>query len=352
MKNIVVIAEAGVNHNGDLNLGLKLIDAAAAAGSDFVKFQSFKAENLVTETAEKADYQKENTGNNDSQFSMLKKLEMNLKMQNAFIERCKEKNIMFLSTPFDEEMADQLEEIVPLFKIPSGELTNLPFIEHLAKKKKPIILSTGMASLEEVKESVDLIRSTWKSSGYQEAEYVLENGKKLPSLIVLHCTTAYPTPMNQVNLLAMKEIEREVKVPVGYSDHTLGIEVPIASAALGACLIEKHFTLDREMEGPDHKASLEPQELIDMCSGVRNISEALGDGKKQAVEIEKVNIAVARKSIHYSKSLEKGDKASLSDFVMKRPGGGLAPKEVKELVGKVMNIAAEKNQIVTRNDFQ
>lgn len=352
MDNVIVIAEAGVNHNGSLELAKKLVDVAADANADYVKFQTFKASNLVTENAEKADYQRINTKNNDSQFEMLKKLEFSEEMHLEIMDYCKQKGVCFLSTPFDIQASDYLEDKVSLYKVPSGELTNHPFLKHLAKKKKPIVISTGMANLEEIKTSVGLLRDTWQEVGFDSQKEHNIDGFVLPALTVLHCSTAYPTPMDQVNLRAMNTIAKEVEVDVGYSDHTLGIEVPIAATALGARIIEKHFTLDRQMDGPDHAASLEPDELKEMVAKIKNISKALGDGVKVPCEAEKINIDVARKSLHFSSDFERGHVMSEADFVVKRPGKGIPPYDLSKLVGKELKANVYKDEIVSLGHFK
>jgi len=352
VKHVIIIAEAGVNHNGSLDLAKKLVDAAADAKADFIKFQTFKAETLVTEDASKAEYQITNTGNNDSQFSMLKKLEFTEEMHDEVMKYCKTKGVRFLSTPFDITDADYLEDKVSIYKVPSGELTNFPLLSHLARKKKPIIISTGMATLDEIRKSISHLKKEWDNVDFNySGEYEIE-GLTIPGLSVLHCTTAYPTPFDQVNLKAMTTIEQETMETVGYSDHTLGIEVPIAATAMGARIIEKHFTLDRNMEGPDHAASLEPNELKAMVLGIRNISSALGTGIKAPSEVEKNNIDIARKSVHFRENLSIGHVAKESDFVIKRPGSGIPPYELSSLVGKELQIEVKKNQIVEFSHFK
>lgn len=321
-KHVMIIAEAGVNHNGDLNKALELIDAAAEAGADYVKFQTFKAEKIVNPTARKADYQKNNMkGEEDTQFGMLRKLEMEEEWYPVLIKHCQEKGIHFLSTGFDTESIDFLSELeIPFYKIPSGEITNRPYLQHIARKGKDIILSTGMANLEEVKAAVEVIT---------------RDGIEKERITVLHCNTEYPTPMKDVNLLAMNHISKELGVKVGYSDHTLGIEVPIAAVALGASVIEKHFTLDRNMPGPDHAASLEPDELKAMVSGIRNIEKAIsGSGIKEPSESEKKNIVIARKSLHLKHNVKKGQVLSQDDLIALRPGDGISAMDIDEIFGK------------------
>jgi N,N'-diacetyllegionaminate synthase len=323
MKKVIIIAEAGVNHNGSLELAKQLIDSAAEAKADYVKFQTFKAHKLVSKKAEKAAYQKNNTDKTEqSQYAMLKKLEIPNEWHFELIEYANSKNIVFVSTGFDEESIDFLDSIgIPFFKIPSGEITNKPYLIHIASKKKPIILSTGMATLSEIKQAVDVL---------------LENGVSKSNLSVLHCNTEYPTPLNDVNLLAMLQIKEEIGVEIGYSDHTLGIEVPIAAVALGAMIIEKHFTLDKRMSGPDHAASLDPEELKAMVGAIKNIEKAIsGDTQKKPSDSEIKNIVIARKSIHLKNAVKAGQIISVNDLEMKRPGDGISPMEVDEIVGRI-----------------
>ncbi len=337
MGSTLIIAEAGVNHNGDINLAKKLIDVAAMAGVDYVKFQTFKADKLVDKNAEKASYQKENTGNDDSQYSMLKKLELTDNDHCDLIEHCKKKGVKFLSTAFDLDSIEFLKDKLDFYKIPSGEITNLPYLEKVAKLNLPIVMSTGMATLEEVKDAFNIL---------------INNGVKKEDITILHCNTEYPTPMKDVNLNAMLTIGKELDVKIGYSDHTLGIEVPIAAVALGAICIEKHFTLDRGMDGPDHKASLEPDELKSMVKGIRNIEMALGNGVKQPSESEKKNIPIARKSIHIKHDLQVGHVLSTNDFIMIRPGGGISPMIYKKLIGKKSRIALASQHKLRLEDLE
>lgn len=314
-----IIAEAGVNHNGSIELAKKLIDAAVDAGVDAVKFQTFKSEKLVSRNAEKAEYQKKSTSEEESQFDMLKKLELDVESHNVLMNYCKNKGIMFLSTAFDLESIDLLNELgLEIFKIPSGEITNYPYLKKIGKLKKKVILSTGMSNMQEVKEAVNVLKN---------------NGTK--DIIILHCNTEYPTPMECVNLRAMNTIKDELNVEVGYSDHTLGIEVPIAAVAMGAKVIEKHFTLDKNMEGPDHKASLEPQELKEMVLRIRNIEKALGNGKKEPSKSEFKNLEVARKSIVADRKIKKGEIFTEDNITCKRPGNGISPMKWEEVIGKI-----------------
>ena len=319
MSSVFIIAEAGVNHNGDMNLAKKLVDAAAEAGADAVKFQTFNSKKLVSKFANKAEYQKKSTDSDESQLKMLQRLELSKEDHLMLIDYCKQKNIEFLSSPFDLESIDFLNEVgIRLFKIPSGEITNLPFLKKISEYTKPVILSTGMSNLSEIKEALDIL---------------VTHNLSMENIKVLHCNTEYPTPMNDVNLLAMNTIQNELNVEVGYSDHTLGIEVPVAAVALGATVIEKHFTLDKTMEGPDHKASLDPEELKEMVSSIRNIEIALGSSEKKPSLSEQKNIPIARKSIVAKRDIEAGEAFSEENIAAKRPGHGISPMRWNELIG-------------------
>ena len=320
MNNTIIIAEVGVNHNGSIEMAKQLVIVAADSGADYVKFQTFKAETLVTKTAVKADYQKEQTHEDESQFEMLKKLELNRSAHTDLMDYCEQKNIQFLSTAFDHDSIDLLAELnIPFYKIPSGEITNLPYLRHIGCKGKPVVMSTGMATLDEVRDAMDVL---------------LKAGVRKEDLTILHCNTEYPTPMEDVNLNAMLTMRDELGVAVGYSDHTLGIEIPVAAVALGATVIEKHFTLDRTLPGPDHAASLEPEELKEMVNAIRNIEQAMGDGKKQPSSSEMKNIPIARKSIVAKKSIEKGELFTEDNLTVKRPGTGLSAMEWDNIIGK------------------
>jgi N-acetylneuraminate synthase/N,N'-diacetyllegionaminate synthase len=340
MKNkVIIIAEAGVNHNGDYELARKLILEAANAGADYVKFQTFKADNLVTKDAQKADYQKSNLKEGgDTQYEMLKKLEISEEWHYKLIEYAKECDIKFLSTGFDEDSVDFLDSLkIDLFKIPSGEITNKPYLEHIAKKGKPVVISTGMSNLQEIKDAIDVF----------EKHQISKN-----NVTILHCNTEYPTPMQDVNLLAMTTIQKVLEVNVGYSDHTLGIEVPIAAVALGAVIIEKHFTLDRNMVGPDHLASLVPEELKQMITSIRNIEKAIsGSGIKQPSDSEKKNIAVVRKSLHYKNDLIKGAKIEKQNLITLRPGNGISPMNYEKIIGKTLSRNVLQNELIKTTDF-
>ncbi|RBA29128.1 N-acetylneuraminate synthase [Flavobacterium tibetense] len=333
MKKTLIIAEAGVNHNGDLKLAKKLIDVAAGAGVDYVKFQTFKAEKLVTKVAKKATYQNASIGDDESQFEMLKKLELNVDQHNELILYCKQKNIKFLSTAFDLESMDYLSTLgIVLAKIPSGEITNLPYLKKVAKLFPNIILSTGMASLQEVKSAYKVL---------------IDNGALHDNIVILHCNTEYPTPMEDVNLLAMNHIKKELGINVGYSDHTLGIEVPIAAVALGACVIEKHFTLDRTLPGPDHAASLEPNELKAMVKAIRNIEKAIGSsGLKEPSASEAKNKFIVRKSIVAITFIKKGGIFTEENIGIKRPGTGVSPMKWDEVIGKIAIKDFEEDELI------
>lgn len=320
MSKTLIIAEAGVNHNGDINIAKKLIDVAAQAGVDYLKFQTFKAANLVSQSAKKADYQIKNTQDNASQYQMLKKLELSESDHQLLIDYCKTKNVSFLSTAFDLDSLNLLIKLgIQLFKIPSGEITNYPLLKRIGQLNTSVIISTGMCTMQEIKDAIDVLE---------------KYGTKRDNITVLHCNTEYPTPMKDVNLLAMNSIQKEFGVKVGYSDHTLGIEVPIAAVALGASVIEKHFTMDRNMAGPDHAASLEPHELIAMVKGIRNVESALGSAVKQPSTSEIKNISIARKSIHLASDLKAGQILTENDLIMKRPGDGISPMQMMQVIGK------------------
>ncbi|HBG70702.1 MAG: N-acetylneuraminate synthase [Bacteroidetes bacterium GWF2_43_63] len=323
MQHTLIIAEAGVNHNGSIEIAKQLIEAAAQAGADFVKFQTFKAGSLVSKSARKADYQKANIGDgDDSQFSMLKKLELTEANHYELIEHCIKWDIQFLSTGFDIDSIDFLEKLnIPFYKIPSGEITNKPYLKHIASRKKPVIMSTGMANMDEINDALSVL---------------IDNGVPKDQITVLHCNTEYPTSMEDVNLKAMEYMREALGVKVGYSDHTNGIEVPVAAVALGACVIEKHFTLDRNMEGPDHKASLEPAELKQMVDAIRNIEKAIsGSGIKEPGPGEIKNIAVARKSIVAARDIRKGEIFSEENLTVKRPGNGISPMKWDDVIGLI-----------------
>ena len=321
MSKVFIIAEAGVNHNGSIELAKKLIDVAVEAGVDAVKFQTFKAEKLVSKNAQKAAYQKETTDKEESQFDMIKKLELDLDTHKELIAYCKTKNTMFLSTPFDHDSIELLDDLgLEIFKIPSGEITNLPYLRHIGKLAKKVILSTGMADMGEIEDALDVLVGA---------------GTKKENITILHANTMYPTPMEDVNLRAMVTIGKTFDIAFGYSDHTLGIEVDIAAVAMGAVCIEKHFTLDKTMQGPDHKASLEPDELKAMVKAIRNIELSLGSGIKKPSKSETPNMQIARKSIVAKVTIKKGEILSEENLAVKRPGNGINPMRWDEIIGTV-----------------
>ena len=331
-KRTFVIAEAGVNHNGSIDLAKKLIDAAAASGADAVKFQTFKAENLATTYAKKANYQKSLTSQKESQFDMLKKLELSKEMHLELINYCNIKKIKFLSSPFDHESIELLKDLgLDIFKIPSGEITNLPYLRHIGKLNKKIILSTGMSNMDEVKIALGVL---------------ISSGTKKNNITVLHANTEYPTPMEDVNLNAMVTIGKELDVNFGYSDHTLGIEVDIAAVAMGAKCIEKHFTLNCNMEGPDHKASLEPEQLKEMVKAIRNVELALGSDIKKPSKSELPNIQIARKSIVAKIKIKKNDILTEKNITVKRPCGGISPMKWDEVVGTKATKDYKKDELI------
>ena len=317
-KKVLIIAEAGVNHNGSVEIAKKMIDAAVYAGVDIIKFQTFKSEKLVTKSASKASYQEKNTGNSDSQLNMLKKLELSEDDHKVLKSYCEEKNIEFLSTPFDEHSIEFLDELgVRFWKIPSGEITNYPYLVKLARTGKPVIMSTGMSTISEIEEAMKVLQ---------------DNGAN--DIKILHCNTQYPTPFSDVNLNVITTLKDRFGIEVGYSDHTLGIEIPVAAVAMGATVIEKHFTLDRDMEGPDHKASLIPEELKAMVDSIRNVELALGKGEKKPTESEKENRIIARKSIVAKRDIHIGDVFTEDNITTKRPGTGISPMRWNEIIGK------------------
>lgn len=319
MNKVFIIAEAGVNHNGKKELAKKLIDVASEAGADAVKFQTFKTENLVSKNAQKAEYQKQTTNKEESQFEMIKKLELDVDTHKELISYAQEKNIMFLSTPFDHDSIELLDDLgLEIFKIPSGEITNLPYLRQIGKLNKKVILSTGMADIGEIEDALDIL---------------ISYGTKKENIIVLHANTEYPTPMEDVNLKAMVTIGNTFDIKFGYSDHTLGIEVPTAAVAMGAYCIEKHFTLDKTMEGPDHKASLEPDELKAMVKAIRNIEKALGSSLKKPSKSEAKNKEIVRKSIVAKTEIKVGEVFTEDKLAIKRPGNGISPMQWDEIIG-------------------
>jgi len=318
MTKVFIIAEAGVNHNGSLEIARRMVDAAVDANADAIKFQTFKAEEVVSKFAAKAEYQRKTTNADESQLEMIKKLELNADAHKGLIKYCRKKNIIFLSTPFDLDSIDLLNNLgLEIFKIPSGEIINLPYLRKIGGLKKRIILSTGMADMGEIEDALDVLTAS---------------GTPKEDITVLHCNTEYPTPFEDVNLNAMLTIRDAFKVKVGYSDHTLGIEIPIAAVALGARVIEKHFTLDKNMKGPDHKASLEPKELKTMVEAIRNIKKALGDGVKKPSPSELKNKLIARKSIVAAKSIKASEIFTADNLTVKRPGTGISPMRWDEII--------------------
>ena len=333
LNKVFIIAEAGVNHNGSVDLAKQLIDVAVDSGADAVKFQTFKAENLVSKNAQKAEYQKQTTDASESQFDMIKKLELDMETHKVLITYCLEKNIIFLSTPFDHESIDLLNELqLQIFKIPSGEITNLPYLRHIGSLGKRVVLSTGMSTLQEVDDALNVLTGA---------------GTKKENITVLHANTMYPTPFEDVNLNAMLTIQQECGVTVGYSDHTLGIEVDIAAVAMGASIIEKHFTLDKTMDGPDHKASLDPGELRAMVLAIRNTEKALGSSEKKPSPSEIVNKDIARKSIVASRSIRKGEVLSVENIITKRPGTGINPMKWDEIIGTEVAKDFKKDELIS-----
>ncbi|MEH6446239.1 MAG: N-acetylneuraminate synthase [Oceanospirillaceae bacterium] len=333
MKNrTLIIAEAGVNHNGDLALAKQLIERAAEAGADLVKFQTFKADRQVTRTAKKAVYQTQTTSTEESQHEMLRRLEISTDMHHELIEHCAVNNIGFFSTGFDIESIDLLLSLgQDFFKVPSGEMTNLPYLRHIGQLGKTVILSTGMATLGEVESAIDALEQA---------------GTPRANISVLHCTTEYPTPMTEVNLRAMQSMQTAFGVEVGYSDHTPGIEVSIAAVAMGASVIEKHFTLDRNLPGPDHQASLEPEELTAMVSAIRNIEVALGDGIKRLTPSEAKNAPVMRKSLLANQAIKAGEIFSADNITAKRPGTGISPMRWDDVIGRTASRDFAEDELI------
>ena len=330
--SVLIIAEAGVNHNGDMKLARQLIDAAAAAGADMVKFQTFRAENLVAAHAPKAEYQTKTTSAAESQYEMIRRLELTRENHDELIAHCRRRGITFFSTGFDIPSIDLLVELgIQSFKIPSGEITNLPYLRHVGALGHPVIISTGMANLDEIGAALTVLQGA---------------GTPREKITVLHCTTEYPAPKNEVNLRAMQTIRDRFSVAVGYSDHTEGIEIPVAAVALGAAVIEKHFTLDRTMPGPDHKASLEPDELKAMVTAIRNVEVALGDGDKRVAASEARNMSIARKSIVAARSIKAGERFSVENLAVKRPGTGINPMRWDDIVGQTARRDYQRDDLI------
>jgi N,N'-diacetyllegionaminate synthase len=338
MKRVIVIGEAGVNHNGNIELAKELVRVAASAGCDYVKFQTFVAKNVVTTNASKADYQIINCSSEETQIEMLEKLELSQAVHYDLIDECKKYGIKFLSTAFDMDSIDFLHTLnMGLWKVPSGEITNLTYLEKIGSYKEEVILSTGMSTLGEIENALEIL---------------INSGTLRDKITILHCNTEYPTPMSDVNLKAMLTIKNAFGINIGYSDHTLGIEVPIAAVAMGATVIEKHFTIDRLLPGPDHLASLEPKELTDMVQGIRNVESALGTGIKLPSQSETKNKNIARKSIHLVKDVKTGHVLSLSDLIAKRPGNGLSPLFTKEIVGSIVKNDLSKDAMLSLKDLE
>ncbi len=325
-----IIAEAGVNHNGSFELAKQLVDKAVWAGADCIKFQTFNSKNLVSKNAQKAEYQKKTTDSSETQLDMLKKLELSKEEFVEIRDYCNQKGIMFLSTPFDLESIDFLSSIgVKTWKVPSGEITNYPFLRAIGKRKESVIMSTGMCTLDEVRDAIKVLKDFGTTD-----------------ITLLHCTTEYPAPYDSVNLKAMLTLKNEFGFNVGYSDHTNGIAVPVAAVAMGASVIEKHFTLDKNMEGPDHKASLEPDELKLVVQSIRNVELALGDGTKRPSDAEKKNIAIARKSIVAAWDIKKGEKFTEENLTAKRPGNGISPMNLAEVLGKIAKRDFSEDELI------
>ena len=332
IDKVQIIAEAGANHNGSIEIAKELINVAKMAGADTVKFQTGKAERVISKFALKAEYQKQTTGETESQLEMCKKLDLSKEAHIELINECQKSKIMFLSSPFDLESIDLLNNLgLQTFKIPSGEITNLPYLREIGRLDKKVIMSTGMSELSEVRDAIEIL---------------IASGTEKTKITVLHCNTEYPTPYKDINLKAMATIRDELGVRVGYSDHTLGIEVPIAAVALGATVIEKHFTLDRTMQGPDHRASIEPKELKAMVQAIRNIERALGDGIKRPSSSEQKNISVVRKSIVAARSIKKYEVFSEENLLAKRPGIGISPMRWDEVIGIVANKDYEEDDLI------
>lgn len=340
MPKVFIIAEAGVNHNGDLNTAFRLVDKAAQAGADAIKFQSFKAEELVIKTTPKAKYQINNTGSKESQFAMLKRLELSESDQRKLMLYCRKKKIIFTSSAFDKESVDFLDKLgMGIFKIPSGEITNKLLIQHISRKRKPIILSTGMSYLKEIEKAMSWINETWSSLN------------KKPKLTLLHCVSDYPVAYPDANLLAIRTLKNTFGLPVGYSDHTIGVDIAIAAVGMGAEVIEKHFTLDRNMKGPDHKASLDPAQLKIMVAAIRNVEQAFGDGVKRLTMNEINTRKIMRKSLVAARAIKAGQVIRRCDIKIKRPGSGLAPESIGRVINKKAMVNIKKDSLLEQNKF-
>jgi len=350
MNKVFIIAEAGINHNGSVKIAKKMVEAAKDAGADAVKFQTFQVDRLITRAAKKTDYQIQTTGSNETQFEMLKRFQLSPDDFEELYQYCHERKIIFMSTPFDEESVDMLDALgMKIFKIPSGEITNKPLIQHVAKKGKPIVLSTGMSYLEEVDRAITWmmeVQSNVNSEG-QSFGYPLSS-----SPVLLHCVSSYPAAFEELNLMAMKTMKDTFLLPVGFSDHTLGVEASIAAVALGASIIEKHFTLDRRMEGPDHRASLEVSEMKEMIRAIRNIEVALGNGIKKPAASEKDNRTLVRKSIVAAKNIKAGEKIGFHELAIKRPGTGIPPEYLETVIGMIAIRPIAADSIITWEDLK
>lgn len=354
MSNVYIIAEAGVNHNGSVEMAKKLIEVAADAGADAVKFQTFKAERLVSRTAQKAEYQKKTTDGEESQFEMIKKLELDVDAHRTLLQHCQKCDIEFLSTPFDTESVQLLVELgVSRLKIPSGEITNAPLLLSVARTGLPVILSTGMSTLGDVERSLSVLALGYtggvpKQRAFTEAYMSREGQAALRERVtLLHCTTEYPAPLSDVNLSAIDTLHAAFRLPVGYSDHTEGIVIPVAAVARGACIIEKHFTLDRSLPGPDHKASLEPEELNALVQVIRRVAEALGSPIKTPAHVELKNMDIARKSLVAAHPIAKGEVFTEENLAVKRPGGGRSPMEYWDVLGTIAQRDYGQDEMLT-----
>src|SRR6056300_576500 len=338
MSKTIIIAEAGVNHNGDIEIAKKLNDVAAEAGADYIKLQTFKADNLVTEYAKKAEYQKNNSEANETKYEMIKKLELTPEDHSILINHANLRSIKFLSTPFDVDSLNLLLSLnINLIKIPSGEITNYPYLKLIAKHNKKVILSTGMSLPDDIENALSVL---------------IENGTDKKNITLLHCTSEYPAPFDEINLRAINSLRTTFNVDIGYSDHSEGIEVPIAAVALGACILEKHFTLDKNMDGPDHKASINPKELNQMIVGIRNIEKSLGDGIKKITKSEQKNIEIARRSFVAKFNIKKGELLTENNLCMKRPGNGISPMNLNKIIGTTATKDFAKDELITLKNHE
>ena len=351
LGKVLFIAEAGVNHNGSIELAKKMIDSAAFAGADFIKFQHFSSHKLVCPNTPKADYQNKYDFCEDNQNDMLKRLELSFSQHQELHDYCVRSGICYICTPFDCESAIEIKELVPFYKVSSGDLNNFPLLKILVEIEKPIVISTGMANMEEVQLSVDFIRSELKKKNLCPNDMVQIGKVKIPRLTALHCTTAYPTKPEDVNLKAIDQMRSKLNISIGHSDHTLGIEIPLAACALGACIIEKHFTLDQKMEGPDHKASLPAKDLTKLIKGIQKVNLSLGDGEKRPKEIEIENAKVVRKGLYYAQNLSKGHRLKEEDIKVLRPKAELGPELFFNILGKELKKDVSNFSKVSKEDF-